>query len=254
MPFIVDLNADIGESFGRYTCGMDEQVLAYITSANIACGYHASDPVVMERTVRLAAERNVRIGAHPGFPDLMGFGRRAMAMSEDEIRTMVMYQIGALGAFCRAAGVKLQHVKPHGALYNIAAKDPVTARAICRAAAEIDPQLVIMGQSGSCLVSAAEELGLSTACEVFADRASEPDGTLVARSRPGAMITDAEKAAERVLQMVTDGTVTAADGSVIRVRADTICIHGDSPSALAFAASVRAALDSAGIECRSLKK
>ena len=230
----VDLNSDLGESFGRYTLGMDERVIPLITSANIACGYHASDPVVMAKTVSLAKEAGIRVGAHPGFPDLMGFGRRNMAVTSQEARAYVLYQLGALEGFCRSAGLKLQHVKPHGALYNMAAKDYELARGICQAIAEFDKELIVLALSGGQLAHAAQEMGLRTALEVFADRAYEEDGTLVGRGKPGAMITDEEEAIARVIRMIKDQTVRAITGKDIAIRADSICVHGDGEKALAF--------------------
>ena len=251
--FKIDLNSDMGESFGNYTCGMDEEVLKYITSANIACGFHASDPMVMAKTVELAKNQGVHIGAHPGFPDLQGFGRRRMTMSFEEIRTMIIYQTGALDAFCRASGVSLQHVKPHGALYNMADKDMKMAEAIARGIADVNPQLILLAPYGSCMTKAAENIGLPVAYEVFADRAYEEDGSLVARSKPGAMITDTAEAAARVLEMIKEGTVTAITGKKIQVKADSVCIHGDSPSALSFSKAIHDALQAEGIELKPLK-
>ena len=181
--YCVDLNCDLGESFGRYTLGMDDKVIPLITSANVACGYHASDPVVMSKTIKMAKEANIRVGAHPGFPDLMGFGRRNMNVTPDEAKAYTMYQLGALDAFCRANGVKMQHVKPHGAMYNMAAKDYKLATAICEAIKEFDDSLIVLALSGGELVRAAKDMGLRVALEVFADRAYEEDGTLVDRRK-----------------------------------------------------------------------
>ena len=190
----IDLNCDLGESFGNYKIGMDEEVIKYISSANIACGFHASDPLVMAKTVSLAKENGVSIGAHPGYPDLVGFGRRNMSLTPAEITAIIVYQIGALSAFCSANGMKLKHVKPHGALYNMAAKDPAIAMAICEGIYSVDKQLILLAPSFSQMAKAAHSLGLPTASEVFADRAYEEDGSLVARSKPGAMITNEEEA------------------------------------------------------------
>ena len=250
----VDLNSDLGESFGRYTLGMDERVIPLITSANIACGYHASDPVVMAKTVSLAKEAGIRVGAHPGFPDLMGFGRRNMAVTSQEARAYVLYQLGALEGFCRSAGLKLQHVKPHGALYNMAAKDYELARGICQAIAEFDKELIVLALSGGQLAHAAQERGLRTALEVFADRAYEEDGTLVGRGKPGAMITDEEEAIARVIRMIKDQTVRAITGKDIAIRADSICVHGDGEKALAFVERIRQAFGEAGISLCPLEK
>ena len=193
----IDLNCDLGESFGNYKIGMDEEVIKYISSANIACGFHASDPLVMVKTVSLAKENGVSIGAHPGYPDLVGFGRRNMNVAPEELKAMVQYQIGALNAFCKSAGIKMNHVKPHGAMYNMAAKDEKLALAIAEGIAEVDYSLILLGLSGSQLLTAAATVGLKCANEVFADRAYEEDGSLVARTKAGAVITDEEEVIER---------------------------------------------------------
>lgn len=250
----VDLNSDIGESFGAYQLGMDGEVLKYVSSANIACGWHAGDPVVMEETVKKAATLGVAIGAHPGFPDLMGFGRRNLQVSPAEAQAYVTYQLGALAAFATAQGTRLQHVKAHGALYNMAAKDPQLADAIAAAVASVDPQLILVGLAHSELTKAGEKRGLRVAHEVFADRAYNTDGTLVARSHPDAMIHEAAVAAERVVQMVTTGTVKAIDGATIDLTAHTICVHGDSPQALQFVETIRQALQQASITIVPLEK
>ncbi|MCD8338358.1 MAG: LamB/YcsF family protein [Lachnospiraceae bacterium] len=250
----IDLNCDLGESFGNYKCGMDEEILPYITSANIACGFHASDPLIMQKTVRLAKENQVHIGAHPGFQDLAGFGRRNMSLPPAEITAIIEYQIGALNAFCAANDVRLQHVKPHGALYNMAAKDPVIADAICEGIAAVDPDLILLGPAKSQLILSAEKNNLRAAREVFADRAYEEDGSLVARSKPGAVISDRKEALARVIQMVKYGTVTAITGREIEVEADSICIHGDNPAALVFAKSIREALQAEGITPEPMKE
>lgn len=251
---MLNLNCDLGESFGNYKCGMDEEILPYITSANVACGFHASDPVVMQKTVRAAKKQGVAVGAHPGFPDLVGFGRRNMALSCEEITAIVEYQIGALWAFCKANGMKLQHVKPHGALYNMAAKDEKMASAICEGIAAVDTGLILLAPAFSQMAKAAKGFGLSCAMEVFADRAYEEDGSLVPRSKPGAMIENQEEAIKRVLQMVKKGTVTAITGKEIEVQADSVCIHGDSPKALAFAKEIHSALMDEGISLVSLEQ
>lgn len=247
----VDLNSDLGESFGLYTIGNDGDVLKYVTSANVACGFHAGDPVVMKKTVAMAAEKGVAVGAHPGFPDLVGFGRRKMAVTPDEAYAMVVYQVGALQAFTKAAGVPLQHVKPHGALYNTAAKDKDLSAAIAQAVYDVDPKLVLYGLAGSYLISEGERLGLATASEVFADRTYQPDGTLTPRSQADAMVTDETLAISRVLRMIKEGVVTAQNGEDIPVKADTICIHGDGAKALAFANNIRTALQQQGVDVRS---
>lgn len=204
MP-VIDLNCDLGESFGAYKIGLDEEVLPYVTSANIACGFHGGDPVVMEQTVALCKRYGVRAGAHPGFPDLAGFGRRNMSLTPNEVKTSVMYQIGALNSFCRGAGIRLCHVKPHGALYNMAANDYELAKAICQAIKEVDGSLVLLALSNSEMLRAAKDTGVSAASEVFADRAYERDGSLVPRSRRGAVIEDEELALKRVIRMAKEG-------------------------------------------------
>ena len=249
----VDLNADLGESFGRYTLGLDTEILPVISSANIACGFHASDPVVMEKTVRLAKEAGAAIGAHPGYPDLMGFGRRNMAVSPAEARTYILYQLGALDAFLRPLGLRMQHVKPHGALYNTAAADYPLAKAVCEAVRDFDPELILLGLSGSELIRAAEDTGLRACSEVFADRAYEEDGTLVSRKKPGAMITDEQEAIRRTVRMVTEGKVTAVTGKEIALRADSVCVHGDGEKAVLFAKSIREELEKNGIRVAAMR-
>lgn len=243
----VDLNADLGESFGNYKCGMDEEVIRYVSSVNVACGFHASDPVVMAETVRLAKEKNAAVGAHPGYPDLVGFGRRNMAVSPKEVKAMVQYQIGALQAFCKAAHVGLQHVKPHGAMYNMAAKDEKLAYAIAEGIYEVDSGLILLGLSGSQLIKAGEETGLKVANEVFADRAYQADGTLVPRSQKGAVIEEEETAVRRTIRMVQEGVVTSIDGAEIPIKADSVCLHGDGKNAVAFARLLQEKLTEAGV-------
>ena len=250
--FRVDLNSDLGESFGRYTLGMDDKIIPLITSANVACGYHASDPVVMEKTIALAKEAGIRVGAHPGFPDLMGFGRRNMNGSPAEAKAYTLYQLGALDGFCRAAGVKLQHVKPHGAFYNMAAKDYKLSVAICEAIKNFDKDLIVLALSGGELAKAAKDMGLRTALEVFADRGYEEDGTLVDRRKEGAMITDEQEAIDRVIRMVKEKKVTAVTGRDISIQADSVCVHGDGVKALAFVEKIRAALQKEEIQICSL--
>ena len=244
----VDLNSDLGESFGRYTLGNDDKIIPLITSANVACGYHASDPVVMDQTLKMAKEAGIRVGAHPGFPDLMGFGRRNMNVSIKEAKNYMLYQLGALDAFCRVHGMKMQHVKPHGALYNMAAKDYNLSLAICEAIKEFDDSLIVMALSGGELVRAAKDMGLRVALEVFADRAYEEDGTLVARTKEGAMITDEDEAIARVIRMVKEQKVTAITGKDIDIKADSVCVHGDGAKALAFVERIRKSLMEEGIE------
>lgn len=242
--FKVDLNCDLGESFGNYRIGDDENVIPLISSANIACGFHASDPIVMQRTVNAAAASSVGIGAHPGYPDLMGFGRRFMKLSAEEAEAYVMYQIGALSSFAAAAGKCIQHVKPHGALYNAAAKDSVLADAICRAIKKASPESILLALSGSEMVEAAHRNGLRVACEVFADRAYNDDGTLVARSEPGSVITDENEAVSRAVRMVREGIVVSRSGKKVAVQADSICVHGDGAKALAFVKKIRSVFES----------
>lgn len=248
----VDLNSDLGESFGRYTIGNDEKIIPLITSANVACGYHASDPVVMTQTIQRAKEAGIGIGAHPGLPDLMGFGRRSMVISNEEAKAYTLYQISALGGMCKAAGVKLQHVKLHGALYNMAAKDYELSKAICEAIYEYDKDLIVMGLSGSEMIKAANDCGLKAASEVFADRAYEEDGTLVNRRKAGAMIEDEDEAIKRVVRMVKEGKVTSITGKDIDIKADSICVHGDGEKALLFVEKIRKALAEEEIEIRHL--
>jgi UPF0271 protein len=249
----VDLNCDVGESFGAYHIGNDAEVLKYVTSASIACGFHAGDPATMRRTVKLAAERSVSIGAHPGLPDLVGFGRRAMELTPQQAYDLVVYQIGALQAFATANGTKLRHVKPHGALYTMAAADPALAKAIAEAVLRLDSRLVLVGFAGSELVTAGRAAGLTVANEVFADRTYQSDGTLTSRRNSGALVTDAAQAAERAARMVREGKVLSDNGTELPVRADTICIHGDGPYAVEFAKAIRERLAAEGIDVRPLR-
>jgi 5-oxoprolinase (ATP-hydrolysing) subunit A len=248
----VDLNCDLGESFGAYRIGMDEEILPIVTSVNIACGFHAGDPATMRKTVQLALEHQVSIGAHPGLPDLLGFGRRQMDISPQEAYDMVVYQIGALSAFVKAEGGKLRHVKPHGALYNMAAKRADLAQAIARAVYRVDRGLILFGLSGSELVKAGEEAGLRTANEVFADRTYQEDGSLTPRTESGALIDDPSEAVSQVLLMVKEGKVRTRGGAERKIQADTICIHGDGKHALKFAKTIRERLTAAGVEISSL--
>lgn len=251
---VVDLNCDMGESFGAYALGADEALMPLVTSANIACGYHAGDPMVMDRTVRLALRYSVGIGAHPGFPDLMGFGRRAMHLRPEEIENYVLYQIGALAAFAHSVGAELSHVKPHGALYNMAARDPEIARAIARGVARAGSHLILVGLAGSALIQTAAELGLPAAREGFADRAYDPDGSLRPRHLPGAVLTDPETAAEQALRIAREGRVVASNGESIPLVADTLCIHGDTPGAAEIARAVRQRLEDAGVQVMPMGK
>lgn len=249
MPSI-DLNSDLGESFGRYTLGLDDQVIPLVSSVNVACGMHAGDPVVMRKTVKLAADAGVAVGAHPGYPDLQGFGRRDMALSPDEAYAYLLYQVGALQAFCHAQGVRVHHVKPHGQLYNRAAVDPALAEALAQAVYDADPNLVLVGLANGELISAGQKVGLRTAQEFFADRNYTDEGLLVSRKLENAVITDEDFAVARVVRAVKEGTIEAASGKTIAVQADTVCVHGDNAHALAFAGKIRAALAEAGIEVK----
>lgn len=243
----IDLNCDMGESFGRYRLGNDAAMLDVVTSANIACGLHAGDPVVMRETVALAASRGVTIGAHPGYPDLQGFGRRAMQLAPAELEAFLLYQLGALTSFARLAGVPLTHVKPHGALYNQAAADPDIAAAIARAVAAFDPRLIVVTLPESALKLAALGAGLRVALEGFADRAYQANGALAPRERSGAVIHDPDVAVARAIRMVTQGEVETIEGKVIPLRVDTLCVHGDTPNAAELAQSLRQALQKASI-------
>jgi len=248
MVLKIDLNSDLGESFGRYKLGLDEEVMKYITSANVACGFHAGDPLVMRKTVRIAKENNVMVGAHPGYPDLMGFGRRYMKLSRDEARNYVLYQIGALYAFLRAEGMKMQHVKPHGALYNALVKDEDLAYGVLEGILDFDKELIFVALAGSKVIDIATDLGLKVAREAFADRAYNKDGTLVPRSIPGAVIHDKEEVVSRVLSIVEEKRVKTIDGTYIEIEADTICVHGDNPEALELVKYIRRRLEEEGIE------
>ena len=243
----VDLNCDMGESFGAWRMGDDAAILEHVTSANIACGFHAGDPGTMRATVKAALARGVAIGAHPSFPDLQGFGRRPMTLRPEEVYDLCVYQIGALAAFARAAGGRLHHVKAHGALSNMAVREYALAEAITQAARDVDPQLVSYAQAGTELVRAAEKLGQPYASEVFADRSYLEDGQLTPRNRPGAMIEDADAATAQVLRMLREGRVRSITGKDVAVRADTVCVHGDQPRAVEFVRRLREALAREGV-------
>ena len=243
----VDLNCDLGESFGAWTLGQDADIMPLITSANVACGFHAGDPGVMRQTVRLVLARGVAIGAHPGLPDLVGFGRRNMDISPDEAFEMTVYQLGALAAVVRAEGGRLHHLKPHGALYNLAATNARLAESIAEAIYKVQPELTLYGLAGSELTRAGEKIGLHTAHEVFADRTYQANGTLTPRRQPNALITDAPTAISQVIKMITKGKVRAQSGEEVAIRADTVCLHGDGAHALNFARQLRVALAGAGV-------
>ncbi|HYF82626.1 MAG TPA: 5-oxoprolinase subunit PxpA [Clostridia bacterium] len=254
MRNIVDLNSDVGESYGTYKLGLDEDVLKYVSSVNIACGWHAGDPMVMEKTIALAKENNLGIGAHPGYPDLIGFGRRNMDVTPKEARNYLIYQIGALAAFAQAAGTSLQHIKLHGAFYNMVSADAVLAKEVAKAIYDVNKNLIVLALAGSELVKSAKELGLKVAEEVFADRAYNSNGSLVSRKLPGSVIHDKNLAIERVKRMVTEGKVTAIDGTNIDINADSICVHGDNPEAVAFVKLIRERLEVDGIQIKSIKE
>ncbi|MBI5975868.1 5-oxoprolinase subunit PxpA [Staphylococcus canis] len=244
----VDLNCDLGESFGNYQIGNDSSIIPLITSANVACGFHAGDPDVMAKTVKLAKAHQVGIGAHPGFNDLQGFGRRNLDMSPEEIYNMVIYQIGALKSFCDVENVPLNHVKPHGALYQMGARNPEIARVIAQAVYDVDPNIHFVGLSNSILIDEAKKVGLKTASEVFADRRYENDGQLVSRKKDGAVIEDTDEALKQVVRMVTEGKVTAITGEDVDISADTICVHGDGAHALEFVEQIRKKLSEVNID------
>ncbi|MFC9680943.1 LamB/YcsF family protein [Streptomyces sp. NPDC056948] len=249
----VDLVADLGEGFGAYTMGDDEALLEMLTSANVACGFHAGDPRIMDATVRTCVANRVAVGAHPSFPDLVGFGRRAMDLTPEEVRTDVLYQIGALQAFAVAHGTRVQHVAPHGRLGNLVAVRADYARAVVDAVASLDESLIVLAQDGE-LADAARARGLRVGIVGIADRAYRDDGTLVPRSEPGAVIHDPDEVARRTLRMVTEGVIRSADGKDIPVACDTVLLHGDSPGAIALAGRIRAELLAAGVEITSLDK
>ncbi len=249
----IDLNCDVGESFGAYRIGADADVMPNVSSANVACGYHGGDPAVMRATVRLARDAGVAVGAHPGLPDLAGFGRREMRVTPREVEDMVLYQIGALAAIAGSEGVRLGHVKAHGALYNMAARDRALADAIARAVRAFDASLILFGLPSSELLRAGEAAGLPVASEGFADRAYEPDGSLTPRSRAGSVIHDVDTVVRRAVRMAVDGVVTATDGSEIALRVETLCTHGDTPGAAALTRALRAGLERAGVTIAAVR-
>jgi UPF0271 protein len=248
----IDINCDMGESFGSYIIGEDEKIIEYITSANIACGFHAGDPMIMDKTVRLAKEHGVAVGAHPGYPDLQGYGRRNLETFPGEIRNYLLYQIGALEAFVKASGLILQHVKPHGALYNLAARDEKTAREVIKAVRIFNPELILVMLSGSPGAQMAAASGLRIAQEAFPDRAYLNDGRLAPRSMAGAVIHDVEQVKERVIRILKTGRLITIEGREISLKADTFCIHGDTPGAWKLAKSIREALKESGLEAAPL--
>jgi UPF0271 protein len=247
----MDLNCDMGESFGAYKIGLDEEVIKYITSANIACGWHGGDPAVMRKTIQMAKERGVGVGAHPGYPDLLGFGRRNMDCSPEEVRDYVIYQIGALQAFAKALGTKVEHVKPHGNLYLMAVEEEKTARTIAEAIVSVDENLIYValgGSKGAMMTEVGKKVGLRVAYEAFPDRAYTPEGTLVSRRQPGALLKDPEVVAERALMMATKGKTMAIDGREIPLVVQTLCVHGDNPSAVDLVRRIREKLSAAGVD------
>lgn len=251
MALVIDLNADVGESLGPWSMGADAALVPHLSSVNVACGFHAGDPLTMRRTVRLALDAGVAIGAHPGYPDLVGFGRRELAMAPAELEAAVMYQVAALAGIVRAEGGRLTHVKPHGALYHRVAAEPAAAAAFATAVARLDPDLRVVGPPGAAVLAAAEHLGLRVLVEGFTDRAYEADGRLRARDLPGALHVDPGEAAEQAVAIARDGRARAIDGSRVPLRVDTLCIHGDTPGAVAIAAAVRRGLAAGGVEVRA---
>ena len=254
MGSFVDLNSDVGESFGNYKLGLDEEVLNYVTSANIACGWHAGDPLIMEHTIKIAVEKNLGIGAHPGYPDLLGFGRRNIDITPKEAKVYMLYQLGALHAFAQAAGAKIQHVKLHGAFYNTASAKPELAEEIINGILEFDKSIILLALSGSHIAQKATEKGLRVAQEVFADRAYNADGTLVSRKLPGSMIHDKNEAISRVKKMVLEGKVISIDGKEVPIAADSICVHGDNPEAVNFVSQIKNSLEAENIVLKPLNE
>jgi len=251
----MDMNCDMGESFGAYKLGLDEEVIQYITSANIACGWHAGDPMVMNKTVKMAVDHSVGVGAHPGYPDLLGFGRRNIDCLPEEIRNYVIYQIGAMSGFCAVHGVKLRHVKPHGNLYLTAVEDKTVAQAIAEAIVSVDPELLyvaLAGSKGTLMTQVGKEVGLKVVYEAFPDRAYTPEGTLVSRRQPGAVIKEPEEVAKRALKMAREGKVVAISGEEIALEAQTLCVHGDTPGAVTLVKQIRETLESEGIEVKPM--
>jgi len=249
----IDLNSVLGESFGPWPMGQDEALMASISSANVACGFHAGDPGAMRATIALAREKGVAIGAHPGFPDLVGFGRRELKATPQEVEDLVLYQVAALAGMAAAQGVTLQHVKAHGALYNMACRDRTLADAIAKAVASIDRSLILFGLPGSDLLRAGQAAGLRVAAEVFADRSYDADGSLTSRQKPGSVIHDTATVVARAVTMARDKQVVAVDGSTIGLQADTMCLHGDTPGAAALAKEIRRGLEAAGLRIAALR-
>ena len=248
----IDINSDVGESFGAYTIGHDAGLMKAITSANVAAGFHGGDPSVLRETIRIAKANGVAVGAHPGFPDLVGFGRRELNVTLKEAEDMVLYQVAAVAGVAAAEGVKLQHVKPHGALFNMAVRNAELSAAIARGVAAFDRSLILFGLPGSEILAAGRAAGLRVAAEVFADRAYEPDGSLASRRKPGSVIHDADAVVTRAVRMATERSVVAIDGSVVPLEADTICVHGDTPGSDVLAAKIRAGFEAAGVAVKAI--
>lgn len=253
MVYYVDLNSDIGEGYGSYKLGMDEEIIKYVSSINLACGWHAGDPMIMDKTVALAVKYGVNVGSHPGYPDLLGFGRRAMTITREEAKNYMLYQTGALMAFTQSHGIKLQHMKLHGGFYNKACVDPELANGILDGIEAFDKDLILMVLSGSYIAKEAKKRGLRVSEEVFADRGYNADGTLVNRSLPGAFVKNIDEALPRVIRMIKEGKVISADGQDIDIKADSICVHGDNPQAMEFVKQIRAGLIDAGIEIKPVQ-
>ena len=251
MAIGIDLNADLGEGFGVYSYGADEELIPLVSSVNIACGWHGGDPAVMRRAAALAAKNGVTVGAHPGYPDLMGFGRRNMALTKDEITDALLYQIGALDGLCRAEGTRVRYVKPHGALYNTAAKDEAAAEGVVRAIELYDPSLVLLCPEASAMAKAAKARGIAAASEFFADRAYREDGSLVPRKYENAVLTDEKEICARVVKAVREGRVTAENGAELPICLDSVCLHGDNPKAVRLARAIRETLETEGVEIRA---
>jgi 5-oxoprolinase (ATP-hydrolysing) subunit A len=248
----IDINSDVGESFGAYTIGHDAGLMRFITSANIAAGFHGGDPSVLRETIRLAKVHGVAVGAHPGFPDLVGFGRRELNVTPKEAEDLVLYQIAAVAGVAAAEGVRVQHVKPHGALFNMAVRNAELSAAIARAVAAFDKSLILFGLPRSEILNAGRAAGLRVAAEVFADRAYEPDGSLASRRKAGSVIHDADSVVARAVRMVRDRTVAAVNGAIVPLEADTLCVHGDTPGSDDLAKKIRAGLEAAGIAVKAI--
>lgn len=253
MKGIIDLNSDIGESFGSYVLGLDEEVIKHVTSVNIACGWHAGDPIIMEKTLKEAIKNGVAVGAHPGYPDLLGFGRRNMDISPKEARAYMIYQLGALNGFASANGIKIQHMKLHGAFYNTASINPELAEEVINGILDVDKDIILLALSGTYIAKRAQEKGLRVAQEVFADRAYNEDLTLVNRKLPGAVIHDSEQAINRIKKMLVDGKIESINGKEIDIVADSICVHGDNPQAVSFVKEIKESLLAEGIKLKALK-